>query len=66
MTDSQDISLEEDWPVLIDKLRTLFEKKPDMNAILFLIGIQELGKGSQRFSKEQKQDLMHIAICKIL
>ena len=30
------------------------------------VGVQELGKGSYPFSKEQKQDLIHIAICKIL
>ncbi len=42
-------------------------KKPkDLNSVLFLIGIQELGKGHQNFSKEEKQDLMHIAICKVL
>ena len=37
-----------------------------MNAVLFLIGIQELGQGRKSFSKEEKQDLMHIAICKVL
>jgi hypothetical protein len=37
-----------------------------MNALLFLIGVQELGKGPRVFTKEQKQDLMHIAICKLL
>lgn len=42
-------------------------KKPkDLNGLLFLIGVQELGKGYQHFSKEEKQDLMHIAICKVL
>ncbi len=39
---------------------------PDMNAILFLIGIQELGRWEGEFSKEQKQDLMHIAVCSLL
>ncbi|MBL0238365.1 MAG: hypothetical protein IPQ02_17675 [Saprospiraceae bacterium] len=40
---------------------------PDMNAILFLIGIQELGKGSMgKFTKEEKRDLMHIASCRLL
>lgn len=34
--------------------------------MLFLIGVQELGQGQQNFSKEEKQDLMHIAICKVL
>jgi hypothetical protein len=37
-----------------------------MNAILFLIGIQELGQGVGDFTKEQKQDLMHIATCRLL
>lgn len=39
---------------------------PDMNAILFLIGIQELGFVKQTFTKEEKQDLMHIAVCSLL
>ena len=38
----------------------------DLQAILFLIGIQELGKGYQTFSKEEKMDLLHIAICRLL
>ena len=39
---------------------------PDMNAILFLIGVQELGRWRQDFSKEEKQDLMHVAVCRLL
>jgi hypothetical protein len=39
---------------------------PDMNAILFLIGIQELGRWKGQFTKEEKQDLMHVAICQLL
>ena len=39
---------------------------PDLNAVLFLIGIQELGYLKESFSKEEKQDLMHLAICSLL
>ncbi len=39
---------------------------PDMNAILFLIGVQELGRWKQQFTKEEKQDLMHIAACRLM
>lgn len=39
---------------------------PDLDGILFLIGVQEFGKGFRHFSKEEKQDLMHWAICRIL
>ncbi|MAZ55640.1 MAG: hypothetical protein CMP54_01380 [Flavobacteriales bacterium] len=38
----------------------------DLQAILFLIGVHELGKGYQEFSKEEKINLLHIAICKLL
>ena len=48
------------------KLKENFGIKPDMDGVLFLIGVQELGAGKQVFTKEQKQDLMHIAICTIL
>jgi len=36
-----------------------------MEAILFLIGVQEFGEIRKKFSKEQKQDLMHIAVCSL-
>ena len=38
----------------------------DIDAIIYLIGIQELGKGFIKFTKDQKLDIMHIAICKLL
>ena len=39
---------------------------PDVNAMLFLIGMQELGRIKPNFSKEEKQDLMHLAVCRLL
>ena len=53
------------WLKLRIKLKEQFGIKPDMDGILFLIGIQELGTGKQEFSKEQKQDLMHVAVCSL-
>ena len=38
----------------------------EMEGIIYLIGIQELGKTEARFKKDQKIDLMHIAICRLL
>lgn len=59
---------EERWQKVEQLLQDRFGKLPDMEGILFLIGMNELGKGPQRkkFSKEQKQDLMHIAVCTLL
>lgn len=55
------------WTELLDQLQQLIGKRPsDLNAVLFLIGVQELGNGPKRFSKEAKQDLMHVAVCKVL
>jgi hypothetical protein len=63
----KDLELERKWHRLLLHLEALIGKKPkDMNGVLFLIGVQELGKGQQHFSKEEKQDLMHIAICRVL
>lgn len=51
------------WWQLESKLMERFGKKPDLEAILFLIGIQETGLVQDKISKEQKQDLMHVATC---
>ena len=64
MTSSQD-DLQLRWWNLEAKLVEHFGKKPDMEAILFLIGIQEFGDIRPKFSKEQKQDLIHIAVCSL-
>ncbi|HEV3414852.1 MAG TPA: hypothetical protein VG101_20375 [Puia sp.] len=51
------------WWNLEARLVERFGKKPDMETILFLIGVQELGNTRKKFTKEEKQDLMHIAVC---
>ena len=61
-----ELSLEKDWQNLMERLKDLIGKEATMDSILFLIGVQELGQGFKNFSKEEKQDLMHIATCKVL
>ena len=64
---SKDLELERKWQRLRVKLKDTLGKKPkDLNGVLYLIGLQELGKGNLEFTKVQKQDLLHIAICKVL
>jgi len=58
--------LQSRWWKLEEKLMERFGRKPDMETILFLIGIQEFGDIKAKFTKEQKQDLMHIATCSLL
>jgi hypothetical protein len=55
------------WESLLDQLTRVLGKRPaDVNAVLFLVGVQELGQGARNFTKEQKQDLIHIGICRVL
>ena len=64
----------EDWELDFEWLRVQHIVKdamrrdnlPDLNTVLFLIGIQELGRWRKGFTKEEKQDLMHIAVCRLL
>ena len=67
MVYKKDLILQKKWAQLLSSLGNSLGKRPkDLNNLLYLIGIQELGKGMLEFSKEEKQDLMHIAICKVL
>jgi hypothetical protein len=54
------------WWQLESKMLERFGKKPDLEGILFLVGIQEFGNIKDKFTKEQKQDLMHVALCSLL
>ncbi len=63
----EDKELNQEWFLVKRALGRFMEKEPkDLNAVLFLIGVQELGQGPKNFSKEEKQDLMHVATCAVL
>lgn len=55
----------EKWQLILTKLEGQFGKKLDMNAILLIIGIRELGSLKEKFTKEEKVRLMHIAVCRL-
>ncbi|HTN44906.1 MAG TPA: hypothetical protein VL098_01060 [Flavipsychrobacter sp.] len=61
-------NFDERWKNVEKMLQERFGKVPDMEGILFLIGMNELGQMPKRktWSKEQKQDIMHIAVCTLL
>ena len=65
---SRDEQLKERWELVVEKLSSQFADgdKLDLDAIIYLIGVQELGQLDRSFKKDQKLDLMHIAICKVL
>ena len=38
----------------------------DLDAIIFLIGLQELGQFQKKFNKQKKLEILHIAVCELL
>jgi hypothetical protein len=65
---SRDIQLKERWEKVVEILSNQFAEgeQLDLDAIIYLIGVQELGKFKRVFAKDEKVNLMHIAICRLL
>ncbi|RXP59401.1 hypothetical protein EC396_04960 [Lutibacter sp. HS1-25] len=65
---SRDQKLKEEWELILQILAKRFGEGEQLNldAIIYLIGVQELGKGVIEFKKDDKVNLMHIAICRLL
>lgn len=61
-----DYELEVKFQSLKAELEANFGEGLDVPSILFLIGVNELGQGHKEFSKREKTELMHIAICTVL
>jgi hypothetical protein len=53
------------WYQIVFSIKKQFGKKPDLNGLLYLIGLRELGT-SKELNKDQKMDAMHIATCALL
>lgn len=58
--------MDEKWNALLEQLSEQFHADLDLQGVLYLIGVQELGKGYQEFSKDQKMDVLHVATCTLL
>jgi len=65
---SRDTQLKERWERLVDILSNQFSQGEDLDldAIIYLIGVQELGQIHREYKKDEKLNLMHIAICRLL
>jgi hypothetical protein len=68
ITMSRDTQLKERWEQLVTILSDQFSQGEDLDldAIIYLIGVQELGKVHREYKKDEKLNLMHIAICRLL
>jgi len=56
------------WNNLKTKLSVDFSENEiiDIDSIIFLIGLQELGQFQKRFNKQKKLEVIHISVCKLL
>ena len=61
-----DVNLIQKWDMLTSTLEEKFDMDANLEAILMLVGIQELGRIPDSLSKDQKLDVMHVAICTLL
>lgn len=61
-----EIEFQKKWNNVKKLLDKRFENDMDEQAMLFVIGLQELGVSVEKLSKDQKVDVMHIAVCAIL
>ena len=58
--------MQSNWQILQTKLRQRFGIRVDYDSILFIIGLQELNKSFRKYKKDEKLEVMHIAICTLL
>ena len=65
---ARDIILKERWQELVEKLSSKFSDGDplELDAIIYLVGVQELGQYQRKYKKDEKVNLMHIAICRLL
>ncbi len=61
-----DEAFEAEWKSIVSRIEKQFGEDIDLQGILFLVGVQELGQGNRIFSKDEKLNVMHIAICTLL
>tara|TARA_B100001287_G_C22634092_1_gene506656 strand:+ start:841 stop:1191 length:351 start_codon:yes stop_codon:yes gene_type:complete len=56
------------WENLKNRLSVDFSDDQiiDLDSIIFLIGLQELGQFQKKFNKQRKMEIIHIAVCRLL
>ena len=58
--------LDKNWDQLLKKLESQFDQEMTLKGVLYLIGVQELNLGVKQYEREEKVNVLHVAVCKIL
>lgn len=61
-----EIEFQKKWDDLLKKVNQRFDNDMDVQSILFVIGLQELGINVEKLTKDQKVEVMHVAVCALL
>ncbi|MFT4755637.1 MAG: hypothetical protein ACI91R_000273 [Vicingaceae bacterium] len=61
-----EIEFQKNWDILANKINKRFDDTLDVESVLFVIGMQELGQVIDKFTKDQKLEVIHVAVCVIL
>ena len=59
-------NISELWENTINCLEKEFNQELTLKGVLYLIGVQELSFGLKKFAREEKLNVLHVAVCKIL
>lgn len=60
-----ELEMDEKWAQVQTMVKERFGEQLDIQTILFVIGLQELGLGNRNYKKEEKLDIIHIGICTV-
>jgi len=62
-----DYQFEREWLETLKRIGEKFDMgQPDLTAVIFLVGLQELQQFDKIFKKDEKVGIMHIGICSLL
>jgi hypothetical protein len=61
-----DFEFERKWTEVVQEQSKHFGEPLSLDSMLFLIGLQELNKGYLKLTKDQKLEVMHVAVCRLL
>lgn len=61
-----DPELKNQWQDVQKLVFKRFGENLSIDTLIYIIGLQELGKTNEKFSKQKKLEVMHIGVCTLL
>lgn len=66
MESNKNMVMNNEWDEFLLRASNHFKVMANLEFLLFIIGIQELGQGYKQYSKQEKMDLIALAQCKLM